>query len=43
MASALEIDDENDNKGNMWDLEQKLDQPMDEEAGKLRNMYKEKV
>lgn len=43
MASALEIDDENDNKGSMWDLEQKLDQSMDEEAGKLRNMYKEKV
>ncbi|KAI5446190.1 Potassium transporter 10, variant 2 [Lathyrus oleraceus] len=26
----------------MWDLGQKLDQPMDEEAGKLRNMYKQK-
>ncbi|ESQ56215.1 hypothetical protein EUTSA_v10024451mg [Eutrema salsugineum] len=26
----------------MWDLEQKLDQPMDEEANRLKNMYKEK-
>lgn len=43
MASDLEIDEENDNKGNMWDMEQKLDQSMDEEAGKLRNMYREKV
>ncbi|XP_012573777.1 potassium transporter 10-like isoform X1 [Cicer arietinum] len=42
MASPLEIDEENDNKGSMWDLEQKLDQPMDEEAGRLRNMYREK-
>ncbi|XP_058723395.1 potassium transporter 10-like isoform X2 [Vicia villosa] len=42
MASDLEIDEENDNKGNMWDMEQKLDQSMDEEAGKLRNMYREK-
>lgn len=31
------------NIGAMWDLEQKLDQPMDEEAHKLKNMYKEKV
>lgn len=43
MDSPLEIDDESNNKGSMWDLEQKLDQPMDEEAGKLRNMYREKV
>jgi hypothetical protein len=27
----------------MWDLDQTLDQPMDEEAGRLRNMYREKV
>lgn len=42
----MEIDEENNNnesKGGMWDLEQKLDQPMDEEAGRLRNMYREKV
>ncbi|KAE8659447.1 Potassium transporter 11 [Hibiscus syriacus] len=42
MASRVEIDEDNDNKGSMWDLERKLDQPMDEEAGRLRNMYKEK-
>lgn len=29
--------------GAMWDLEQKLDQPMEEEAHKLKNMQKEKV
>ncbi|PKU61972.1 Putative potassium transporter 12 [Dendrobium catenatum] len=29
-------------KGNMWDLDQKLDQPMDEEAGRIRSMYREK-
>lgn len=46
MTSGMEIDEENNNnesKGGMWDLEQKLDQPMDEEAGRLRNMYREKV
>ncbi|CAJ2637701.1 unnamed protein product [Trifolium pratense] len=42
MASPLEIDEVNENKGRMWDLEQKIDQPMDEEAGRLRNMYREK-
>lgn len=30
-------------KGVMWELDQNLDQPMDEEAGRLRNMYREKV
>ncbi|KAL0853703.1 hypothetical protein Bca101_058855 [Brassica carinata] len=30
------------NVGAMWDLEQKLDQPMDEEAHKLKNMHREK-
>ncbi|KAJ6792088.1 putative potassium transporter 12 isoform X1 [Iris pallida] len=29
-------------KGSMWVLDQKLDQSMDEEAGRLRNMYREK-
>lgn len=29
--------------GAMWDLEQKLDQPMDEEANKLKHSYREKV
>ncbi|OIW00663.1 hypothetical protein TanjilG_09632 [Lupinus angustifolius] len=41
MASRVDSDD-GDNKGSMWDLDQKLDQPMDEEAGRLRNMYREK-
>ncbi|OMO92372.1 potassium transporter [Corchorus olitorius] len=42
-TSRVEIDEDSDNnKGSMWDLDQKLDQPMDEEAGRLRNMYKEK-
>lgn len=30
-------------EGSMWALEQKLDQPMDEEAGKLKNINREKV
>lgn len=38
-----EISEEGDETCSMWDLEQKLDQPMDEEAGRLRNMYREKV
>ncbi|XP_062162999.1 potassium transporter 11-like [Alnus glutinosa] len=43
MASRVEIEEENDStKGSMWVLDQKLDQPMDEEAGRLRNMYREK-
>ncbi|XP_077253423.1 putative potassium transporter 11 [Tasmannia lanceolata] len=29
-------------KGGMWVLDQKLDQPMEVEAGRLRNMYREK-
>ncbi|KAG7648114.1 Potassium transporter [Arabidopsis thaliana x Arabidopsis arenosa] len=37
-----EIDEEGDDRGSMWDLDQSLDQPMDEEAGRLRNMYREK-
>jgi KUP system potassium uptake protein len=37
-----EIDEEGDERGSMWDLDQSLDQPMDEEAGRLRNMYREK-
>nr|UWK23391.1 KUP9.1 [Olimarabidopsis pumila] len=28
--------------GAMWELEKKLDQPMDEEANKINNMYREK-
>ncbi|XP_047308923.1 potassium transporter 10-like [Impatiens glandulifera] len=42
MASGMEIEDESVNKGSMWDLEQTLDQPMDDEAGKLKNMHGEK-
>lgn len=42
MASASG-DNEDSCRGNMWALDQKFDQPMDEEAGKLKNMYKEKV
>ncbi|XP_010540662.1 PREDICTED: potassium transporter 11 [Tarenaya hassleriana] len=41
---GCEIDEESDdeNRGSIWELEQKLDQPMDEEAGRLKNMYREK-
>jgi KUP system potassium uptake protein len=41
MASLSES--EATNRGSMWELDQNLDQPMDEEAGRLRNMYREKV
>jgi hypothetical protein len=34
---------EGSGKGAMWELERNLDQPMDAEAGRLRNMYREKV
>ena len=43
MASGVDFDEECETKGEMWDLDQKLDQPMDEEAGRLKNMYREKV
>lgn len=43
MASEVEVNENGDTKGSMWDLDQKLDQPMDEEAGRLKNMYREKV
>ncbi|KAF3961181.1 hypothetical protein ACB098_07G044700 [Castanea mollissima] len=43
MDSRGEIDEDTENdKGSMWVLDQKLDQPMDEEAGRLKNMYREK-
>ncbi|XP_068319914.1 potassium transporter 11-like isoform X3 [Pyrus communis] len=44
MASNAEVNGDSDttNKGSMWVLDQKLDQPMDEEAGRLRTMYREK-
>ncbi|XP_010260581.1 PREDICTED: potassium transporter 10-like [Nelumbo nucifera] len=41
MASGS-IDEDTNDKGSMWDLDQKLDQPMDEEAGRIKNMYREK-
>ncbi|KAL8211333.1 hypothetical protein R6Q57_005770 [Mikania cordata] len=37
-----DINGEDESKGGMWALEQKIDQPMDEEAGRLKNMYREK-
>lgn len=43
MASRVETDDDSETKGSIWVLDQKLDQPMDEEGGRLKNMYKEKV
>ncbi|KAF1881492.1 hypothetical protein Lal_00021470 [Lupinus albus] len=42
MGSGIESNEESENKGSIWSMDQKLDQPMDEEAGRLRNMYKEK-
>lgn len=42
MASGVDYDETGESKGGMWVLEQKLDQPMDEEAGRLKNMYREK-
>lgn len=41
MASLSES--EGTNRGGMWELDQNLDQPMDEEATRLKNMYREKV
>ncbi|XP_072085882.1 uncharacterized protein [Arachis hypogaea] len=44
MASRLGSDDDADNnKGSMCTLEQKLNQLMDEEAARLKNMYREKT
>ncbi|KAK4254665.1 hypothetical protein QN277_010014 [Acacia crassicarpa] len=42
--ASIETDggSDNNNQGSMWVLDQKIDQPMDEEAGRLRNMYREK-
>ncbi|XP_050234629.1 potassium transporter 10-like [Mercurialis annua] len=42
MASPNDEEPSN-NKGNMWALQQELDQPMDEEAGKLKNRYDNKI
>jgi KUP system potassium uptake protein len=44
MASRMEIDEETgDHRGSMWNLDQKLDQPMDEEAMRLKSMSRNKV
>ncbi|OWM73995.1 hypothetical protein CDL15_Pgr022266 [Punica granatum] len=44
MASRVEIDGDSDtnNRGSMWVLDQKLDQPMDEEAGKDKSYFYER-
>ncbi|XP_042485856.1 potassium transporter 10-like [Macadamia integrifolia] len=41
-VASTSMDEHGTNKGNMWVLEQKLDQPMDEEAGRIKDMYREK-
>lgn len=43
MATNITTDQDPDGGGTVWNLNQKLDQPMDEEARKLKNMYEEKV
>ncbi|XP_052201004.1 potassium transporter 10-like isoform X2 [Diospyros lotus] len=43
MDTEVEFGDGTEDKGSMWALEQQLDQPMDEEAERVRNMYREKV
>ncbi|EXC24799.1 Potassium transporter 11 [Morus notabilis] len=42
MATSSTNDEDAGEDGNVWTLNQKIDQPMDEEARRLRNMYKEK-
>ncbi|CAD6341642.1 unnamed protein product [Miscanthus lutarioriparius] len=42
MLMASMSDSETTNRGSMWELDQNLDQPMDEEASQLKNMYREK-
>ena len=43
MASLDSGEDDNKTKGNLWALDKTLDEPMDEDAGKLRDMHNEKV
>jgi KUP system potassium uptake protein len=43
MASRVQTDEDAGERSKVWILDQKLDQPMEEEAKRLRNMYKEKV
>ncbi|KAE7995935.1 hypothetical protein FH972_000692 [Carpinus fangiana] len=42
MASREQTDEAIGERSSVWILDQKLDQPMEEEAKRLRNMYKEK-
>ncbi|KAI4371214.1 hypothetical protein MLD38_019477 [Melastoma candidum] len=42
MDSEVGLEEEMPSRGSMWDFDQKFDQPMEEEAGRLRNMYREK-
>jgi len=43
MASTNEDTQDSTNKGSMWELDQNIDQPMDEEAGRLKDTLREKV
>ncbi|MED6158256.1 Potassium transporter [Stylosanthes scabra] len=43
IVSRFESDEDSDNKGSMWDLDQKLGQLMDEEAGRLKNILLSKL
>jgi KUP system potassium uptake protein len=43
MKTTTSSTNEYTGRGAMWDLEKNLDQPMDAEVGRLRNMYREKV
>ncbi|KAI3921405.1 hypothetical protein MKW98_013339 [Papaver atlanticum] len=43
LVPAVDEEESSGNRGSMWDLDQKLDQPMkEEEAGRLKNMYTQK-
>ncbi|KAK7303879.1 hypothetical protein RJT34_14797 [Clitoria ternatea] len=46
MDSSVEFNEDGDTRGGggngMWVLDQKIDEPMDAEAGRLKNMYREK-
>ncbi|KAI4311823.1 hypothetical protein MLD38_036685 [Melastoma candidum] len=42
MDSEVGVEEEMPSRGSMWEFDQKFDQPMEEEAGQLRNMYREK-
>ncbi|KAK9937185.1 hypothetical protein M0R45_013994 [Rubus argutus] len=42
MELQMATNEDTGDKGGVWVLDQQLDQPMDEEAKRLRNMYREK-